>query len=759
MSSRKQSELIRVLQQQLEAKERELADTKWVFERFQESPSWKVTAPLRWIARKFRGEKTKSKGPLRLTLPHELQTATPAEAEDQIADEIKQVHSSLFRLSLDSFLSSGQFLHLPNYAAPDVSIIVVLFNRSELTLACLRSIHETCHGRVEVILVDNGSSDETSRLLSQVTGAKIVRNAENRHFLLAVNQAAQLARGRHILLLNNDAQLLPGTMDAALETMRSATDIGAVGARIVRLDGTLQEAGSIIWRDGTCLGYGRGDNPNSWPYMFRRDVDYCSGAFLLTSRAVWEKLGGFDEAFAPAYYEETDYCMRLWENGLRIVYEPAAVILHYEFGSAAPAKAIELQAAHQKIFAQRHSSTLLNHHASDASILVARTHRKAGTAARHVLVLDDRVPHPWLGSGYPRARTMLVAMQKLGCLITFYPMMEDLFEEWSTAYSDFPRDIEVINAGPSLLEAFLRDRRGYYDTLVVSRPHNMNALKPVLKDYPDWFKDMRIIYDAEALFAPRDVGVRRLQGEQLSEQAIRKIYEDEVSLAGLADRVVAVSELDRSTFQTYGIDRVEVLGHSLATTPTPRSFQDRSGFLFVGAIHEDASPNGDSIAWFLTEIWPRIEAKLGASATFTVVGLNKSERIRSLAGNGVVILDRVQELSSMYDRVRVFVAPTRFAAGMPHKVHEAVARGVPVVGTPVLAQQLGWEDGIQFGVGVNAESFADRCIQLHEKEELWRKMREVGIAAIQRECSPERFERQLHSILAAEPQPELRRRG
>ena len=759
MSSRKQSELIRVLQQQLEAKERELADTKWVFERFRESPSWKLTAPLRWIARQFRGEKKKATAPLRLTLPHELQTATHGEAEDQIADEIKQVHSSLFRLSLDSFLSSGQFLHLPNYAAPDVSIIVVLFNRSELTLACLRSIHETCHGRVEVILIDNGSSDETSRLLTQVTGAKIVRNAGNRHFLLAVNQAAQLARGRHILLLNNDAQLLPGTMDAALETMRSATDIGAVGARIVRLDGTLQEAGSIIWRDGSCLGYGRGDTPNSWPYMFRRDVDYCSGAFLLTPRAVWERLGGFDEAYAPAYYEETDYCMRLWENGLRIVYEPAAVILHYEFGSAAPDKAIELQAAHQKTFAQRHSSALQNHHDSDASNLVARTHRKPGTAPRHVLVLDDRVPHPWLGSGYPRARTMLVAMQKLGCLITFYPMMEDLFEEWSTAYSDFPRDIEVINAGPSLLEAFLRDRRGYYDTLVVSRPHNMNALKPVLKDYPEWFKDTRIIYDAEALFAPRDVGVRRLQGEPLSEQAIRKIYEDEVSLAGLADRVVAVSEMDRSTFQNYGIDRVDVLGHSLAPTPTPRSFQDRSGFLFVGAIHEDASPNGDSIVWFLTEIWPRIEAKLGASATFTVVGLNKSERIRSLAGNGVVILDRVQELSNMYDRVRVFVAPTRFAAGMPHKVHEAAARGVPVVGTPVLAQQLGWEDGIQLGVGADAESFADRCVQLHEKEELWRKIREVGIAAIQRECAPERFEKQLHAILAAEPKAELRRRG
>ena len=184
---------------------------------------------------------------------------TSGEAEDQIVDEIKQAHSALFRLSLESFLTSGQFVHLPNYAAPDVSIIIVLFNRSELTLACLRSIHETCHGRVEVILVDNGSSDETSRLLSQVTGAKIVRNPENRHFLFAANQAAKLARGRHILLLNNDAQLLPGTLDAALETMRSAPDIGAVGARIVKMDGTLQEAGSIIWRDGSCLGYGRGE--------------------------------------------------------------------------------------------------------------------------------------------------------------------------------------------------------------------------------------------------------------------------------------------------------------------------------------------------------------------------------------------------------------------------------------------------------------------------------------------------------------------
>ena len=137
-----------------------------------------------------------------------------------------------------------------------------------------------------------------------------------------MNQAAREAHGKYLLVLNNDAQLQPGALRSALTTIGSSPDIGAVGGRIILLDGTLQEAGSIIWRDGSCLGYGRGDDPFAPTYMFRRDVDYCSGAFLLTPRALWNQMGGFDEKYKPAYYEETDYCMRLWERGLRVVFDP-----------------------------------------------------------------------------------------------------------------------------------------------------------------------------------------------------------------------------------------------------------------------------------------------------------------------------------------------------------------------------------------------------------------------------------------------------
>src|SRR5262249_42048264 len=145
----------------------------------------------------------------------------------------------------------------------------------------------------EVILVDNGSTDETDKLIGKLDGATILRNPENLHFICGANQAAQTARGEFILFLNNDAELLPNAIESSLKLMRSSNTIGAVGAKLIKRDGSLQEAGSIIWRDGITCGYGRGDDPLSPPYQFQRNVDYCSAAFLMTRKALFHKLGGF----------------------------------------------------------------------------------------------------------------------------------------------------------------------------------------------------------------------------------------------------------------------------------------------------------------------------------------------------------------------------------------------------------------------------------------------------------------------------------
>src|SRR3989475_9674756 len=477
------------LRRQLEATERELANQKWVFDRFLESPAWRMTYPIRWLARQARkiaspsgrgrrdsrqagapGEGIGSEQTLKPS-PGAASIDGPPSPRTGEGSPVKELLTTAYRASLHNFLSAAVPLRLPRSDNPEISIILVLFNRAELTLQCLRSIAEHGFDRLDVIIVDNASTDETAKLLNLIDGATIIRNAENRHFVLGVNQAARETRGEFLLLLNNDAQILPGALGSALNTIRHDPSIGAVGGRLVMLDWSLQEAGGIVWRNGSCLGYGRGDDPFAPMYMFRRDVDYCSAAFLLTPRATWQQLAGFNEAFKPAYYEDSDYCARLWEHGLRVVYDPNATILHYEFGASNLLSATDLQIAHQKLFESRHQKWLSDHHPPDPdAILPARMKKDRN---KRVLFIEDRVPHPWLGSGFPRARNILLSLVRQGFFVTFYPLTH-FAESWDCVYSDIPNEIEfMIGYGPPLLESFFRYRHGYYDIVFVSRPHNM----------------------------------------------------------------------------------------------------------------------------------------------------------------------------------------------------------------------------------------------------------------------------------------------
>ncbi len=751
------------LRRQLEATERELANQKWVFERFLESPAWRMTYPIRWLARQAR----KIASPSGRGRRDSRQAGAPGEGigSEQIlkpspgapsidgppsprtgeGSPVKELLTTAYRASLHNFLSAEIPLRLPRSDNPEISIVLVLFNRAELTLQCLRSIAEHGFERLEVIIIDNASTDETGKLLDLVYGATIIRNTENRHFVLAVNQAAREARGEFVLLLNNDAQLLPGALRSALKTIRQDSRIGAVGGRLVMLDWSLQEAGSIVWRDGSCLGYGRGDDPFAPMYMFRRDVDYCSAAFLLTPRAAWQRLGGFDEAFQPAYYEDSDYCARLWERGLRVVYDPQATILHYEFGASNMPNAIDLQIAHQKLFESRHQKWLSNHQTPDPDAILPARMKKDGN--QRLLFIEDRVPHPWLGSGFPRARSILLSLVTQGFFVTFYPLTQ-FAESWDSVYSDMPDEVEFMAGyGPPLLESFLRYRHRYYQTIFISRPHNMRILERILSAHADWFRDTTLIYDAEALFAGRELTLRSLNADVVSQHEAEKILEEEIALARLADIVISVSESERKEFEKHGIKNVQVVGHSVAPALTSRTFRQREGFLFVGAIHEEMSPNGDSIIWFLERIFPIIRAKLGHSIPLTIAGVNTSDRVRQLAAAPVRVTGQVPDLTSLYDSARVFVAPTRYSAGIPQKVHDAAARGVPIVATPLLASQLGWTDGSSLQIAGDAETFAEKCIQLYTDEALWHRLREAAAERIRTECSPELFDERLRSVM------------
>lgn len=268
-----------------------------------------------------------------------------------------RIRAEAFR-DFAAWLQRGLPLRLPianPKKTPDISVVMVLFNQAGLTLRALTALAAQTGPSIETILVDNASTDATPDLLARVEGAVVLRNGENLGFLRAANQGAERARGRHILFLNNDAFVQPGALAAALVRSEEDASIGAVGGKIILTDGRLQEAGNILYRDGAAQGYGRGDDPDAPDYSFARDVDYCSGAFLLVRRPLWAMLGGFDPIFAPAYYEDSDFCLRVWRAGFRVVYEPRARVLHLEGGSAlTEAEPTRLMERNRVVFADRH---------------------------------------------------------------------------------------------------------------------------------------------------------------------------------------------------------------------------------------------------------------------------------------------------------------------------------------------------------------------------------------------------------------------
>ncbi|HCK82749.1 MAG TPA: glycoside hydrolase family 99-like domain-containing protein [Candidatus Competibacter sp.] len=213
---------------------------------------------------------------------------------------------------------------------PLVSVIVPVFNQLDYTACCLASIHRhPPAARYELIVVDDGSSDATGRLLGAIPGLRYLRNPENLGFLRTANRGAAEARGRYLLFLNNDTQVLPGWLDRLLEVFATRPDAGIAGAKLIYPSGHLQEAGAALRRDGTVDLIGLNDDPAKPQYNILREVDHCSGAGLLIETALFRELGGFDDIYAPAYFEDCDLSLRVRQRGRKVFYQPAAEIVHH----------------------------------------------------------------------------------------------------------------------------------------------------------------------------------------------------------------------------------------------------------------------------------------------------------------------------------------------------------------------------------------------------------------------------------------------
>jgi GT2 family glycosyltransferase len=641
---------------------------------------------------------------------------------------------------LKELLAGNETLEIP-CSSPTLTFIIVAMNKAHLTLRTIESVLQFADVPFELVVVDNGSTDSIPALLDRIPEVKVIRNPTNVGFGPACVQAAEIATGEYLCFLNNDALLTRGAVSAALKNF-DRKGVGAVGAKILLANGKLQEAGSIIWSDGSALGYGRGDDPDLPQYNFRRPVDFCSAVFLITPTEVFHRMGGFSERFAPAYYEDTDYCMVLWQNGLSVIYEPLAQILHYESASSGGSDlAAPMMAARQVRFKDKWAPALERHYSpGSANICSART--SIHSPALRILYIDDRIPKRTLGSGFPRSNDIVTELSRMGhhvvCSTSTFPLIGD-------SYEDLPREVELFD-GLRFRRKLIDQYMPSADIVWVSRPHN---LKLLLNEYPSVFTSRKfaLVYDAEAIFSQRVQGRAALFGEPTvpTRSLEPSGLEEEISLAKLADAVAVVGEGDRTVMQDAGVRSAHVVSFSISVTPTASPFLKRDAFLFVGSVHGSDNPNADSIRHFCNAAWAKVHRATGAHLLVAGYG---TELLRDeIADDTVQILGMQEDLRPLYDRARVFVVPTRYAAGLPFKTYEAAGFGVPMVVSPLIARQMRWNDGTEYLAASDVDQIADHCIRLYGDEKLWDCLRANSLARLEAELSPAAFTEALRLIL------------
>jgi len=362
-------------------------------------------------------------------------------------------------------------------------------------------------------------------------------------------------------------------------------------------------------------------------------------------------------------------------------------------------------------------------------------------------VVDDRVPTPDRGSGFPRAYALLKILAELQYKVTLFPATDPV------AYQPYLNDLQQVGIEIMFeredFASFCAERAGFYDAILASRPHNFQKTYFPIKKF---FPNAGLIYDAEALYFVRDELRAKVKGRSISPKEIEKAGA-ELKLLNLADVNMCVSELEKHLIcERNGLDRskVYVWGHAISPQPTPRPFRERNDILFVGAFPDPESPNEDAVVYFIEEIFPEIEKELKCS--FCIVGAQPPDSVKRLESTGVKVLGYVRDLSESYDAFRIFVVPHRYSAGIPWKLSEAMSRGLPAVVSPLTANQFSLTDGEEVLVGNTPKEFAGKVIQLYRDEALWNAIRENALSFIRKTHDPADLKSRLADIIRSVPQ-------
>ena len=624
------------------------------------------------------------------------------------------------------------------YEKPTVSIIIPVYNQFEYTYNCLESIRKNTENvSYEILIANDCSTDATVDMEKVISGVRVITTEKNERFLRNCNNAAKYAKGEYIFFLNNDTQVQKGWLESLVSMMEKDSSIGMSGSKLVYADGRLQEAGGIVWKDASAWNYGNRGDADGPEYSYVKEVDYISGAAILIRKKLWEEIGGFDERFAPAYYEDTDLAFEVRKHGYKVVYNPASVVIHFE-GISNGTDTSEGQKAYQVVnhdkFYEKWKDVLeKDHFENGQNVFLAKDRSRY---KNQILVVDHYVPHYDKDAGGKCTYMYLLLFLKLGMKVTFIGDNFYKHEPYTTDLNQ--KGIEVLygNYYYNNWQQWLKDNLHYFDYIYLQRPHISIKYIDLVKQYGRG----KIFYFAHDLHHIREYREYLITGDKEKLKSSEKWKKIEMELFSKTDVGHVVGSYEQEIMQKQFPDKpirniplyiYEKLPENINT-----DFSTRKDLIYVGGFGH--APNIDAVLWFAKEVMPQIVKKY-PDIKWHVVGSNPPEDVKKLASDNIIIEGFVsdEDLEKLYRTCRMAVVPLRYGAGVKGKVVEAGYYQIPLVTTTIGAEGISTEEG-SMKVEDDPQKMADLINGLYEDYDELKKMSESGKNFIENHFTLER---------------------
>ncbi len=615
---------------------------------------------------------------------------------------------------------------MPPFAGvPEVTVVVPVYKNFFDTFRCLFSIaaHASPATSMQVVLADDCPARPVAPLFEQVANLSIISHPENLGFLRGCNRAASMTQGEYIVFLNNDTWVSEGWLDRMLDLARRDPAVAMVGSKLLNADGTIQEAGGVMFKDGWGFPYGRGGDPTAAEYSFVREVDCVIGACFLVRRSCFEEVGGLNELYSPAFYEEFDLAFAVANAGYRVMYQPASIVYHLGSCSYGAEMRDRQSSINHEKFAARWAARLSTQHEDASSLFLARSRPRARGV---ILVIDDMVPEYDKHAGALTMFQYLRLLTTLDFTVIYLPHNRAATWPYTGTYQQL--GIEVLYGDFSPAQWLAANGR-FIDHVWVARPDVANSYIDDIRRYTS----ARLAYYTHDLHFLREQRRHELDGDAWALSESQRLRPIETAIFQRVDVVTTPSADEAAVIRELapGCD-VRVIPPYFfepagARLPTPPAVATRDKIVFVGGYRH--TPNVDAAVFLVKEVMPLVWDSV-PHAQVMLAGSHPPREVLALAGPRVQVVGFVEDLGPVYDQARMSVSALRWGAGVKGKIVGSLEAGVPAVTTTIGNEGIGLVDGQSVLLGDTAEALASAVVRLYREPGLLESLAREGLRVI-----------------------------